>query len=144
MCFSCFCHSKYHKSIMPPLQWDFFFNDVYFFLWTAIFCIYLLPADIWEEWSPHRKFDTLQATLPLIKFYLIKNMSGNRGNYLAKFKFPLLGILWDVFYHMVKFTVSLISLPSVHLFVCFPNNLRYCCQQMRGAYIRKCVQLITL
>ena len=26
-----------------------FFNDVYFFLWTAILSIYLLPADIWEE-----------------------------------------------------------------------------------------------
>ena len=24
MCFSCFCHSKYHKSIMPPPQCDFF------------------------------------------------------------------------------------------------------------------------
>ena len=35
MCFSCFCHSKYHKSIMPPPQCDFF-NDAYFFLWTAI------------------------------------------------------------------------------------------------------------
>ena len=35
MCFSCFCHSKYHKSIMPLPQCDFF-NDVYFFLWTAI------------------------------------------------------------------------------------------------------------
>ena len=35
MWFSCFCHSKYHKSIMPPPQYDFF-NDVYFFLWTAI------------------------------------------------------------------------------------------------------------
>ena len=46
--FSCFCHSKYHKSIMPPPQSDFF-NDVYFFLWTAILSIYLLPADIWEE-----------------------------------------------------------------------------------------------
>ena len=38
-----------------------FFNDVYFFLWTAILSIYLLPADIWEEWSPHWQFDTLQA-----------------------------------------------------------------------------------
>ena len=35
---------------------------------------------------------------------------------------------------MVKFTVSLILLSSIHLFVCFPNNLNYCCQQMRGAY----------
>ena len=32
---------------MPPAQCDFF-NDVYFFLWTAILSIYLLPADIWE------------------------------------------------------------------------------------------------
>ena len=24
MCFSCLCHSKYHKSIMPPLQCVFF------------------------------------------------------------------------------------------------------------------------
>ena len=44
-CFSCFHLSKYHKSIMPPLQCEFF-NDVYFFLWTAVFSIYLLPADI--------------------------------------------------------------------------------------------------
>ena len=40
MCFSCFCHSIYHKSIMPPPQCDFF-NDIYFFLWTAILSIYL-------------------------------------------------------------------------------------------------------
>ena len=45
---------------MPPPQWDFF-DDVYFFLSTSIFSIYLLPADIWEELSPHWQFDILQA-----------------------------------------------------------------------------------
>ena len=35
MCFPCLCHSKYHKSIMPPLQSDFlimcaFFMNGYF------------------------------------------------------------------------------------------------------------------
>ena len=35
---------------------------------------------------------------------------------------------------MVKFTVSLISLSSVNLFVCFPKNVNYCCQQMQEAY----------
>ena len=35
---------------------------------------------------------------------------------------------------MVKFTVSLILLSSVHLLVCFPNKLNYCRQQMLGAY----------
>ena len=53
VCFSCFCHSKYHKSITAPLQCGFF-DGVYFFLWTSTLSIYLLPADIWEESSPHR------------------------------------------------------------------------------------------
>ena len=48
--FSCLCHSKYHKSIMPHC-------DVWFFLWTAILSIYLLPADIWEESSLHWQFE---------------------------------------------------------------------------------------
>ena len=61
---------------------------------------------------------------------LIKNMNGNRGNKLAQFKFPLFKYFVMFFYHMVKFTVSLISLSSVHLFVCFPNNLSYCCKQI--------------
>ena len=34
-----------------------------------------------------------KQTLQLIKFYLIKNMKGNRGNWLAQFKFPFLSIL---------------------------------------------------
>ena len=36
-----------------------------------------------------------KKTLQLIKFYLIKNMKGNRGNWLAQFKFPFLSILWS-------------------------------------------------
>ena len=28
-----------------------FFDDVYFFFWTSIFSIYLLLADIWEEFK---------------------------------------------------------------------------------------------
>ena len=123
MCFSCLCHSKYHKSIMPPLQCDFL-EDVYFFLWSSIFSIYLLPADIWEE---------SEKTWQLIKFYLIENMKGDRGNWLALFKFPFLSILWsfllsyDKVYSFPLFTVFCSS-------VCFPNNLNYCCQQMQGAY----------
>ena len=34
-----------------------------------------------------------RQTLQLIKFYLIKNMKGNGGNYLAQFKFPFIGFL---------------------------------------------------
>ena len=58
--FSCFLHSKYHKSIMPPLQCDFF-NAVYFFLWIAIFSIYLLPAEWMRRMKSTLAFDTLQA-----------------------------------------------------------------------------------
>ena len=132
MCFSCFCHSKYHKSIMPPLQCDFL-EDVYFFLWSSIFSIYLLPADIWEE---------SEKTWQLIKFYLIENMKGDRGNWLALFKFPFLSILWsfllsyDKVYSFPLFTVFCSS-------VCFPNNLNYCCQQMQGAY-KMCTVINTL
>ena len=80
MCFSCFCHSKYHKSVTPTLQYDFF-DDVYFFSWTSIFSIYLLPADIWELNQAHTGTWThCKQTIPLIKIYLIKNMKGNRGN----------------------------------------------------------------
>ena len=80
MCFSCFCHSKYHKSITPPLQCDFF-KDVYFFLWSGKNQVH--TGDL-----THCK-----QTLQLIEFYLIKNMKGNRGNWLAQFKFPFLSIL---------------------------------------------------
>ena len=44
---------------------------------------------------------------------------------------------------MVKFTVSLISLSSVYLFVSFPNSPNYCCQKMQGAY-KMCTVINTL
>ena len=59
-------------------------------------------------------------------------MKGNGGIQLAQFNFPFLSILWSLFYHTKKFTVSLISLSSVDLFVFFPNELNYCWQQMWG------------
>ena len=39
MCFSCFCHFKYRKSITLPLQCDFF-DGVYFSLCTSMFSIF--------------------------------------------------------------------------------------------------------
>ena len=45
MCFSCRCHSKYRKSITPPIQCQFF-EDLLFSLRSSIFSIYLLSVDI--------------------------------------------------------------------------------------------------
>ena len=133
MCFSCFCHPKYHKSIMPPLQCDFL-EDVYFFL--SIFC-----QLTFEKNQVHSGDLThCKQTLQLIRFYLIKNMKGNRGNWLAQFKFPFLGILWSFFYHMVKFTVFLISLSSVHLFA-FWTILTIAASKCKEH--KKCTQLLT-
>ena len=93
MCFSCFYHSKYHKSIMPPPQCDFS-TDVCFFFWSFFFSIYLLAAVIFEKNQVHTSDLThCKQPLQLIKFYLIKNKKGNRGNWLAQFKFPFLSIL---------------------------------------------------
>ena len=74
-----------------------------------------------------------KQTLLLIRFYLVKNMKGNRGNWLAQFKFPFLGILWLFLLSSGK----VYSFPHFTVFcssVCFPNNFNYCCQQMQGAY----------
>ena len=79
MYFSCFCHSKYHKSIMPPHQCDFL-ELVYFFLWKSTFSIYLLPAESEKNQVHTGDLTHCRQTLHLIKFYLIKNMKGNRGN----------------------------------------------------------------
>ena len=82
-----------------------------------------------------------KQTLQLIKFYLIKNMKGNRGNWLAQFEF-LLSILSCFFYHMIKkFTVSLISLSSGHLFA-FLTILTIVANKCKEHI--KCVQLLTL
>ena len=88
MCFSCFCHSKYHKSIMPPLKCDFFFK-MCTFTYGHLFLVSIFYQQVHTGDLTHCK-----QTLQLIKFYLIKNMKGNiRGNWLAQFKFPFLSIL---------------------------------------------------
>ena len=70
MGFSCFDHSKYHQSITPPFH-------VCFFLRSFILSIYLLPADISEESSPHGSSTPYDwETLKLFKFYLTKNLKG--------------------------------------------------------------------
>ena len=93
MCFSCFCHCKYHKSIMPPLQ-HYFFKDVYFFKYGHLFLVSIFYQLTSEKNQVHTGDLThCKQTLQLIKLYLIKNMKGNRGNWLAQFKFPFLSIL---------------------------------------------------
>ena len=60
-------------------------------------------------------------------------MKGNRGNWLAQFKFPFLGILWSFLLSYGK----VYSFPHFTFFcssVFFPNNFNYRCQQMQGAY----------
>ena len=52
-------------------------------------------------------------TLQLNKFYLIKNMKGNRGNWLAQFKFPL-SILWSFLLPWGK----VYSFPHFTVFIC--------------------------
>ena len=69
----------------------------------------------------------------LIKFCLIKNMKGNRGNWLTQFKFSFLSIPWSFLPPLGK----VFSFPHFTVFcssVCFPNNLNYCCQKVQGAY----------
>ena len=148
MCFSCFCCSKYHKSLTPLLQWLFWgcviFDAVYFFLWTSILSIYIFYQLTSEKNQVHTgNLTHCKQTLLLIKFYLIKNMKGNRGNWLAQFKFPFLSILWSFLLpsHRVKFTVSLISLSSVHLFA-FLTILTIVANKCKEHI--KCVQLLTL
>ena len=91
MRFSCFCHSKYHKSITPPVQ-RFLkmrtFSNGHLFL-VSIF--YQLTS---EKNQVHiGDLTHCKQTLQLIKFYLIKNMKGSRVNWLTQFNFPFLSIL---------------------------------------------------
>ena len=84
-----------------------------------------------------------KQTLQLINFYLIKNMKGNRGNWLAQFKitFFLKVFCARFFNHRVKFIVSLFSLSSVHLFAfvtILTIGINSCKEHI------KCVQLLTL
>ena len=55
------------------------FDDVYFFLWTSNFSIFYQL--IYEKNQVHTgNLTHSRQTLQLTKFYLIKNMEGNRGN----------------------------------------------------------------
>ena len=92
MCFSCVCHSKYHRSIMPPLQWDFL--EMCTFSYGHLFLVSIFYQLTSEKNQVHTGDLThCKQTLQLIKFYLIKNMKGNRRNWLAQFKFLFLSIL---------------------------------------------------
>ena len=88
--FSCFCHAKYHKSITPTLQCDFFFK-MCIFSYGHLFLVSIFYQLTFEKNQVHiGDLTHCKQTLQLIKFYLIKNMKGNRGNWLAQFKFPFL------------------------------------------------------
>ena len=79
MCFSCFYHSKYHKSIMPPLHCDFL--RMCTFSYGHLFSVSIFYQLTSEKNQVHTGDLThCKQTLQLIKFYLIKNMKGNRGN----------------------------------------------------------------
>ena len=92
--FSCFCHSKYHKSITPPLQCDFF--KMCTFSYSHLFLVSIFYHLASEKNKVHTGDLThCKQTLQLIKFFLIKNMKGNRENWLAQFKFPFLSILYS-------------------------------------------------
>ena len=83
-----------------------------------------------------------KQTLQLIRFYLIKNMKGDRGNWLAQFKLPILSILWS----FLLLHGKVYSFPHFTVFsssVCFPNNPNYCSPQMQGAY-KMCTVINTL
>ena len=57
-----------------------FFDDVYFFLWSSNFSIFYQL--IYEKNQVHTgNLTHCRQTLQLIKFYLIKNIKGNGGNY---------------------------------------------------------------
>ena len=118
--------SSYHFSVIFFKMCTFSYGNLYL---VSIFC---QPT---SEMSQVHNGDltNCKQTRQLIEFYLIENMKGDRGNWLALFKFPFLSILWsfllsyDKVYSFPLFTVFCSS-------VCFPNNLNYSCTQMQGAY----------
>ena len=78
---------------MPPFQWVFFFKMCNF-SHGHLFLLSIFYQLTSEKNQVHTGDLTYcKQTLQLIKFYLINNMKGNRGNWLAQFKFPFLGIL---------------------------------------------------
>ena len=77
---------------MPPPQCGFF--KMCTFSYGHIF----LVSTFYQLTSENNQVHTgdlthCKQTLQLIKFYLTKHMQGNRGNWLAQFRFPFLSIL---------------------------------------------------
>ena len=77
---------------MPPLQCDFFLK-LCTFPYGHLFLVSIFYQLTSEKNQVHTSDLTHSKQIQqLIKFYLIKNMKGNKGNWLAQFKF-LLSIL---------------------------------------------------
>ena len=92
MCFSCLCRSKHHKSIMLPLQCNFFKMCTFSYGHLFLVSIFYQPTSEKNQ-VDNGDLTNCKQTRQLIKFYLIENMKGDRGNWLAQFKFPFLSIL---------------------------------------------------
>ena len=122
------------------LQCDFF-DDVYSFLWKSflVSIFYQLTSEKNQVYTGNLRH--CGQTLLLIKFYLIRNHEGQQRKLASTIQVSLLTFSLMFFYHMVKLIASFISLSSVHLFVCFSNNLNHCYQQMPGAY-KMCTAVI--
>ena len=74
------------------------FSVIFFKMCTFSYGHLFLVSIFYHQTSEKNQVHTgdlthCKQTLQLIKFYLIKNMKGNRGNWLAQFKFPFLSIL---------------------------------------------------
>ena len=73
--------SGHHLSVIFFKMWTFSYGHLF-----LVFVFYQLTS---EKNQVHTgNLTHCKQTLQLIKFYLIKNMKGNRGNWLAQFKFP--------------------------------------------------------
>ena len=119
---------------MPPLQCEFL--NMCTFSYGHLFLVAIFYQLTSEKNQVHAGYLThCRQTLRLIKFYLVKNVKGNRRNWLAQFKFPILKYSVIIFsYHIVKFTVSL-SLLFICLFAFLTIlTILYFCQKMQGAY----------
>ena len=129
MRFSCFYHSKYHKSIIPPSQCDFC-DNVYFFLMVIDFQ-YLS----FTSWYLRKIKSTLAIWLTVINwviFFLLKTwiaIEELASTNQVSLKYS------DIFF-LSYFKVY--SFPHFTVFcsyVCLlSKNLKYCRQKMQGAY----------
>ena len=94
---------------------------MYFFSWPAFFSIYLLQTDIWEESLLIRRcLEDHTGHIVGKPYNWLNSIWSKTWKALDE-----INPLWSLFNRVVKFIVSLLSLSSVHLFVCFPNSLKY-------------------